>query len=93
MVLQGAGKYYISAVFGFYRDISADSNSENCLSSIYNPYWIVWDANGERLVKWQTYVPKTKYIIRTLRISPGLLAISMMPESKRRNCWKMARSI
>lgn len=68
MILQGAGKCYISALFGFYRDISADRNSENCLSSIYNTYWIVWDANGERLVKWQTYVPKTKYIIPQILI-------------------------
>ena len=50
IVRQGNGKYYISAVFGYYQ---ADDK----------PYWIIWDAEQKRLIRWLSMVPNTKYII------------------------------
>ena len=46
------GDHYVSAVFGCYSD-----------PAISDPwikvYWVVWDEHKERLIKWQTYRPKS----------------------------------
>lgn len=68
IVRQGNGKYYISAVFGYYRDITATEDYERYIQSIHNPYWIVWDEDKKRLIKWQTMVPNTKHIIPQILI-------------------------
>ena len=64
IVRQGHGKYYISAVFGYYCDITGKDDYGKYLQSIYNPYWIVWDVNGERLIRWHDNEPNTKFIVR-----------------------------
>ena len=63
IVRQGDGKYYISAVFGYYRDITATDDYKRYLEGIHKPYWIVWDAEKKRLIRWHAMVPNTKYII------------------------------
>ena len=44
IVCQGNGKYYVSAVFGYYRDITATDDYKRYLEGIHKPYWIVWDS-------------------------------------------------
>lgn len=78
MVCQGNGKYYISAVFGYFRDITATDEYEKYIQSIYNPYWIVWDEEKKRLIKWLNMVSNDKYI------NPQILII----DSEQKN-WNM----
>ena len=68
IVRQGNGKFYVSPVFGYYRDITATDGYEEYLQSIFKPYWIVWDAEGKRLIRWQTMTPDTKYLIPQILI-------------------------
>ncbi len=62
IILQGDGQYYVSAVFGYYRDITATESYAKYLEQINKPYWIVWDAQKKRLIRWKTMVSNTKYL-------------------------------
>lgn len=62
LICQGNGKYYVSAVFGYYRDITATDDYERYLEGIYKPYWIVWDPEKKRLIRWNTMVKDTESI-------------------------------
>lgn len=68
IIRQGDGKYYVSAVFGYYRDITATDDYERYLESIHKPYWIVWDEEKKKLIRWLAMVPNTKYIIPQILI-------------------------
>lgn len=63
IVRQGNGKYYVSAVFGYFKDITATDDYERYIQSIHNPYWIVWDEEKKHLIRCLNIVPNTKYII------------------------------
>ena len=63
IIRQGEGKYYISAVFGYYRDITATDDYERYLEEIHKPYCIVWNPEKTRLIRWLVMVPNTIYII------------------------------
>ncbi len=63
IIRQGGGKYYISAVFGYYEDVTAADDYERYLERIHKPYWIVWDFEKKRMIKCLNMVPNTKYII------------------------------
>ncbi len=58
IIRQGEGKYYVSAVFGYYKDITATDDHEKYLQNIYNAYYVVWDAEGKRLARCLAMVPK-----------------------------------
>ena len=68
LICQGKGKYYVSAVFGHYSDITATDDYQHNLESMYESYWIVWDEKQERLIRWPTMVPGTRYLIRQILI-------------------------
>lgn len=68
IIRQGDGKYYISAVFGYYRDIDETDDYKRYLQEIHKPYWIVWDEKKKRLIRWQAMVPDTKYLIPQILI-------------------------
>jgi len=68
IVCQGNGKYYVSAVFGYFKNITATDEYEKYLQSIHNPYWIVWDEEKKRLIRWLEMVPNTRYIIPQILI-------------------------
>ena len=68
IVRQGDGKYYISAVFGYYRDITATDDYEKYIQEIHNPYWIIWDAEMNHLIRWTAMTPNTKYLIPQILI-------------------------
>lgn len=68
IIRQGDGKYYVSAVFGYYKDITATGDYERYLESIHKPYWIVWDEEKKKLIRWLAMLPNTKYIIPQILI-------------------------
>lgn len=63
LIRQGNGKFYVSAVFGYYRDITATEDYQRYLEEIHKPYWIVWYAEKKRLIRWLAMVPNTHYLI------------------------------
>lgn len=68
IIRQDDGKYYVSAVFGYYRDVTATEDYKRYIESIHKPYWIVWDSEKKRLIRWLSMVPDTKYIIPQILI-------------------------
>ena len=68
LVCQGNGKYYVSAVFGYFKDITATDDYDRYIESIRKPYWIVWDEKKKRLIRWLNMVPNTEYIIPQILI-------------------------
>ena len=63
IVRQGNGKYYVSTVFGYYNDIKSDDDYQRYLESIHTPYYVVWDEEKKRLIKWFAMQPNTRYLI------------------------------
>lgn len=68
LVRKGDGKYYVSAVFGYYNNIKSNNDYERYLESIHSPYYIIWDEKKEHLIKWFAMTPNTKYLIPQLII-------------------------
>ena len=68
IIRQDDGKYYVSAAFGYYRDVTATEDYKRYIESIHKPYWIVWDSEKKRLIRWLSMVPDTKYIIPQILI-------------------------
>ena len=68
LVRKGDGKYYVSAVFGYYNNIKSNNDYERYLESIHSPYYIIWDEKKEHLIKWFAMTPNTKYLIPQLLI-------------------------
>ena len=52
LILQGDGKYYVSAVFGIYREQKKPKRYAG-----YNYFYIVWDEQKTKLIKWPEYRP------------------------------------
>ena len=63
IIRQGDGKYYVSYVFGYYRNVTATDDYKRYIEGIHNPYYVVWDENKEKLIKWFAMKPNTKYLI------------------------------
>ena len=63
IIRQGEGKYYISTVFGYYKDVKSKDDYQRYLERIYSPYYVVWDEMHEKLVKCFAMQPNTKYMI------------------------------
>lgn len=57
IILQGNGKNYVSAVYGYYCDIDAADPYERYRQELYRPYWIVWNEEKTRLIRWHTMTP------------------------------------
>lgn len=68
IIRQGDGKYYISAVYGYYEDYTAADDYDRYLEEIHKPYWIVWGPEKKRLIRWLTMVPDETYIIPQILI-------------------------
>ena len=68
IVRLGSGKYYISAVFGYYHDVTVTEGCEGDHQSFSKPYWIVWDEKRERLIRWQSMTPNIKSLIPQILI-------------------------
>lgn len=57
IIRQDSDTHYISAVFGHYQDKSTDDD-------FYSDYWIVWDSQKKRLIKWPTFLPNNNNYLR-----------------------------
>ena len=68
IVRQGGGKYYVSAVFGYYHDVKAKEEYERYLEQIYSPYYIVWNEEKTALCKVHAMMPDTKSLIPQILI-------------------------
>ena len=68
IIRQGDGKYYVSYVFGYYRNVTATDDYKSYIEGIHNPYYIVWDENKEKLIKCFAMKPNTKYLITQVLI-------------------------
>lgn len=68
IVNQPGGKQYISAVFAYYKDVTATDDYQRYIESIHNTYYVVWNENHTTLIKWLVMVPNTKYIIPQILI-------------------------
>lgn len=78
IINQKDGSHYVSAVFGYYKKISATDDYQRYMEGIHNPYYVVWDATYTKLVKHLVMVPNTKYMI------PQVLIVDC-----NQNDWKM----
>lgn len=67
IVRQGNGKYYISAVFGFFSEIHSEDDFERD-EQYRKMYWIVWDEEKKRLIRWMNLDPKAKSIVRQVLV-------------------------
>ena len=67
LICQGEGKYYVSAVFGYYTDINAATEYERYLQSLKRCF-IVWDVEKKRLIRWSELRPGTKFLIPQLLV-------------------------
>ncbi len=61
----GAGKYYISAVYGY---LAATADTNHIGQSSCTSYWIIWNEKKNRLIRWTTMVPNTKELIPQILI-------------------------
>ena len=68
IIRQGNGEYYVSAIFGYFKNITATDEYERYIQSIHSPYWIVWDKEKKALIRWLNMEPNTKYMIPQLLI-------------------------
>lgn len=68
IIRQGDGKYYISAVFGYYKDVKSEDDYQRYLERIHSPYYVVLDENKTHLIKWFAMKPNTKYLIPQILI-------------------------
>lgn len=68
IIRQGDGKYYVSAVFGFFRRIDSSGCGKEHLRQFNRPHWIVWDEKKGRLIRWLSMVPNTEYLIPQILI-------------------------
>lgn len=68
IIRQGDGKYYISAVYGYYEDYTATDDYDRYLEETHKPYWIIWDPEKKRLIRWLTMVPDGTYMIPQILI-------------------------
>lgn len=65
----GNGKYYTSAVFGYYDNITATDDYERYLESIYSKYYIVLNKEKTTLMKQYVFDRKNRHL------SPNILII------------------
>lgn len=62
IVRQGNGKFYLSTVYGYYKDVNAADDYQRYLENIYTQYYIVWDENKEHLIQWFAVESKKRYL-------------------------------
>ena len=51
IIRQGNGKYYISAVFGYYNDVKSEDDYQRYLERIHTPYYIIFNEEKTKLIK------------------------------------------
>ena len=68
IIRQGNGKYYTSAVFGYYNNVTSEDDYQRYLESIHSPYYIVFNEDKTQLIKLPVFQKGTRYLIPQLII-------------------------
>lgn len=68
LIKQGAGKYYLSPIFGYYKDVKSEDDYQRYLENIHSAYYVVLDPEKTHLIKCFEMQPGTKYLILQLLI-------------------------
>lgn len=64
IICQPDGHRYLSAVFGYYYQEYQREDGLLC----YHDYWIVWDAEQTRLMRWPTFQKGTEYLVKQVLV-------------------------
>lgn len=68
LIRQGNGKYYVSAVFGYYKGINSANRHHRHHERGYSPYYVTWDEEKTKLVRTFAMQQNTEYLIPQLII-------------------------
>lgn len=68
IIRQGNGKYYISAVFGYFERFTVKNGNKVQYQKCSNPYWIVWNESKSRLIRWHSMDPDKKNLLLQILI-------------------------
>lgn len=68
IIRMGEGKYYVSSVFGYYNDVESDDDYQRYLERIHTPYYVVFNEDKTKLIKWLNMQPDTKYLIKQVLV-------------------------
>lgn len=68
IIRQGNGKYYISSVFGYYSDVKSEDDYQRYLERIHSTYYVVFNEEKTKLIKWFNIQPDTEYLIKQVLI-------------------------
>ena len=93
LIRQGNGKYYVSAVFGYYKDVKSEDDYQRYLEKIHSPYYVVLNPEKTALIKVFAMQPNTKYLIPLVLIietnqaewitdEEGLGGVDFLPREK-----------
>lgn len=93
IVRQGNGKYYLSAVFGYYKHITATEEFARYHQQYYSQYYIVFNEEKTALIRQYTFDRVNKYLIPSILIVDtsqddwvvdecGLGGVDFLPEAE-----------
>lgn len=68
MILQGNGKYYVSAVFGVFNRFTVKREDKIIYQEVQDPYWIVWNESKSRLIRWSSFNPNKRNLLPQILI-------------------------
>ena len=68
IIRQGNGKYYTSAVFGYYKSVTSEDDYQRYLESVHSPYYVVFNEDKTVLIKCPIFQEGTRYLIPQLII-------------------------
>ncbi len=55
-------EYYISAVFAHYLDQPIPDEELDSIVDPFKPYWIIWDKDKKKLIRWFDMIPDSRYL-------------------------------
>lgn len=63
LIRKGKSKYYVSAVFGYFRNVTAEDSYQKYLQKIHSSYFVVWNEEKTALIKCFEMKPDSEYLI------------------------------
>ncbi len=64
----GDGKYYVSSVFWYYNDVKSEDDYQRYLERIHTPYYVVFNEEKTKLIKWYNMQSDTEFLIKQVLI-------------------------
>lgn len=69
IIMQKDGKCYLSPVFGYYVKVRSKKGSYKAFcEEHYSRYYIIWNADKTRLIKWYEFQQGTRHLISQILI-------------------------